>query len=297
VTGQIGMPPAEVDIDEELVRGLLRDQHPDLAHHPVRLEATGWDNATYRLGEHLAVRLPRIEAGARLLANEQRWLPTLAPRLPLPVPAPVHVGQPGRGFPWSWSVVPWAPGRSGEHETLAPDEAASFGAFLAALHQPPPDEFPHNDYRGVPLPTVRERVEERLERLSRLDTGLDVPLDAVWSVWRAALAAPPDGADVCVHGDLHPKNVVVDAGRLASVIDWGDMTAGDPAVDLGAAWMLFPPDAHGALWRAYGPVSDHTAVRARGWAVFFGVTLLDVGLAGDAPFARIGRVTLARTCR
>jgi aminoglycoside phosphotransferase (APT) family kinase protein len=289
-----GIPPAEVDIDDAVVRGLLRAQHPDLADRPLELVATGWDNATYRLGEDLAVRLPRIEGGVELLRHEQTWLPRLADDLPVRVPAPVRVGEPGPEFPWPWSVVPWVPGRSGEHETLAADQAEPFGRFLAALHRPAPDGFPRNDYRGVPLSLVSDRVEERLHRLSTRDSG--APLEAVWDRWRTAMAAPTDVPETCVHGDLHPKNIVVDSGRLAAVLDWGDMTTGDRAVDLGSAWMLFDPDRHDDLWRAYGPISEATRDRAIGWAVFFGVTLLDVGLANDPPFAEIGRFTLTRVC-
>jgi aminoglycoside phosphotransferase (APT) family kinase protein len=289
-----GIPPAEVDIDEGLIRGLLAEQHPDLAGLPLRLVATGWDNATYRLGDDLAVRLPRIAAAVDLLRKEQTWLPWLAPRLPVPIPTPVRVGHPGAGYPWPWSVVPWAPGRSAEYGPLDPAQAAPFGRFLAAVHGSAPDGLPRNDYRGVPLVEVEPRVEERLRRLSTVDA--EVPVDALRERWAAARAAPTDVPDVCVHGDLHPKNVVVDDGRLAAVLDWGDMTLGDRAVDLGSAWMLFPTEAHDEVWRAYGPVTAATMDRAVGWAVFFGVTLLDVGLGNDAPFAAIGRTTIARLC-
>lgn len=296
-----GPPPAEVDIDEVLVRALLTAQHPDLAGLPLAHAATGWDNATYRLGDRLAVRLPRIAAGAALLRNEQRWLPVLAPRLPIPIPAPVRVGRPGAGYPWPWSVVPWIPGRSAEHGPPAPAEAAAFGRFLAAVHRPAPDGFPCNDYRGVPLAQVDDRFAERMRQLDAA-AGTDraaagwPSLAAVWDRWRTALAAPPADLPVWVHGDLHPKNIVVDDGRLAAVLDWGDMTAGDPAVDLGSAWMLFPNAVHGEIWRAYGDPPAATLLRARGWAVYFGATLLHVGIGGDPAFAEIGRRTLTRAC-
>jgi aminoglycoside phosphotransferase (APT) family kinase protein len=289
-----GIPPAEVDIDERLVEALLRAQHPDLADLPLRLVATGWDNATYRLGDQLAVRLPRIGDAVPLLCKEQEWLPRLAPRLPVTVPVPVRLGEPAAGYPWPWSVVTWVPGRSAEHEQLSPGQASRFGRFLAALHQPAAHSFPRNDYRGVPLAGVADVVEERLNRLSTGSTGLAVPLSAVRERWRRALAASAEVLDICVHGDLHPKNLVVDEGRLAAVLDWGDLTAGDPAIDLGAAWMLFPVDAHPDIWDAYRPVPAGTMLRATGWAVFFGSMLLEVGLAGDPPFAEIGRRTLAR---
>jgi aminoglycoside phosphotransferase (APT) family kinase protein len=292
----VGIPPAEIDIDEPLVRALLQDQHPDLAHLPLRLVATGWDNATYRLGDQLAVRLPRITDGVALLRKEQHWLPQLAQRLPVTVPAPVRVGEPAAGYPWPWSVVPWIPGRSAEYEELSPAQAGRFGRFLAALHQPVSKSFPRNKYRGLPLAGVAEEFEQRLDRLSTMNTGLAAPLSAVRDRWRQALEAPADSLDTCVHSDLHPKNVVVSEGRLAAVLDWGDLTAGDPAIDLGAAWMLFPVDAHQDVWDAYRPVPSDTTVRAAGWAVYFGVMLLDVGLANDPPFAEIGRRTLARAC-
>lgn len=291
-----GIPPAEVEIDDRLVRALLEEQHQDLAGLPLRHVATGWDNSTYRLGERYAVRLPRIRAAVALLRNEQRWLAVLAERLPIPVPAPVRLGRPGAGFPWPWSVVPWADGQPADREAVSPDEAGRFGGFLAAVHRPAPEDFPRNDWRGVPLAGVADGVERRLRNLSTMDTGLAVPLAEVRERWDRALAAPLPDAETCVHADLHPKNLVVRGGRLVSVLDWGDMTAGDPAIDLGAVWMLFPTEVHGQVWAGYGTVRPEALARAAGWAVFFGLTLLEVGLAGDPPFAEIGRQTLTRVC-
>lgn len=291
-----GVPPADIAVSEGLVRGLLRSQHPDLAGLPLRHAATGWDNVTYRLGSELAVRVPRLAAAAPLITSEQTWLPWLAPGLPLPVPTPLRRGMPAAPFPWPWSVVPWTPGRTADREPPDAAQASVLGRFLASLHRPPPAGFPRNDYRGVPLTTRNETVAAKLDTLAGASTGLRVPTEAVWNVWREALKAPMDTAVTCIHGDLHPRNLVVDNGVLAAVIDWGDMTAGDPATDLACAWLLFPPAAHPGLWSAYGPVTAHTMARARGWAVFFGVVLLAGGLASDPGLARIGRSTLERAC-
>jgi aminoglycoside phosphotransferase (APT) family kinase protein len=139
-------PPAEVTIDPSLVRALLQEQHTDLAQLALIDIGEGWDNKLFRLGDALAVRLPRRAASAALIEHEQRWLPRLSPRLPLPVPVPLRVGRPGSGFPWSWSVVPWL---AGESALVAPPQdpapiAATLAQFLRALHQPAPDDAPHN---------------------------------------------------------------------------------------------------------------------------------------------------------
>jgi aminoglycoside phosphotransferase (APT) family kinase protein len=291
-----GIPPAEVAIDERLVRRLLRSQHPDLADLPLRHAATGWDNVTYRLGSQLAVRLPRINGAASLIILEQTWLPWLAGHLPVAVPVPLRQGRPEAGFPWSWSIVPWLAGRTADREPLDAAQADVFGRFLASLHRPPPSGFPRNDWRGIPLTDLSETIEQKLAALADAGTGLATPAETVWDRWQDAVRAPADTADTCIHGDLHPRNLLVDQGRLTAVLDWGDMTTGDPATDLAAAWLLFPATAHAAIWTSYGQITAYTMTRARGWAVFFGTTLLTLGLASDPVLAGIGRRTLERSC-
>ena len=134
-------PPAEVDVSVSLVRELLAAQHPDLAGLPLQLLANGWDNVLFRLGSELVVRLPRRSLAAALVGHEQTWLPVLAPRLPLPIPAPVRVGQPALGYPWRWSVVPSFPGTTALEQLPGDLSAAAttLGRFLRALHTPAPD--------------------------------------------------------------------------------------------------------------------------------------------------------------
>ena len=176
-----GLPEAEVDIDPALIGALLEAQHADLARLPIVDAGSGWDNKLYRLGEDLAVRLPRRAAAASLIEQEQRWLPQLAPRLPLPVPVPVRIGRPGCGYPWSWSVVPW---RSGETADIAavhdPVSAATeLGRFLCALHQPAPADAPRNPLRAVPLGDRDDVVHKCVRQLDRLVDG-----DRIIDVWR-----------------------------------------------------------------------------------------------------------------
>jgi aminoglycoside phosphotransferase (APT) family kinase protein len=152
------MPPAEVEVSADLVRRLLADQHPDLARLPVEFLANGWDNELYRVGDGLVARLPRRALGAQIISNEQRWLPGLAPRLPLPIPSPERTGVPGCGYPYSWSVVPYLPGvPAAQASSFDPEAAAvAVGGFLGALHVPAPADAPANPFRGVPLSRTRQ---------------------------------------------------------------------------------------------------------------------------------------------
>lgn len=290
------MPAAEVDLSTRLVRELLADQHPDLAHLPIELLASGWDNAIFRLGEALVVRMPRRQMGARVLLNEQRWLPVLASRLPLPVPAPVRIGQSGHGYPWAWSVVPFLPGDPASR--MVPfdsrEAAVAVGRFLGALHLPAPPDAPANPFRGVPL---AERAATFADNVRTLGAQVDRP--AVLRVWDAALAAPEwDRAPVWLHGDPHPANILVHQGRVSGVIDFGDITAGDPATDLSVAWMLLPAEQHGIFRQAYrdasgaaSAVSDPLWLRAKGWALNFALVFLAYS-ADDPLLKRAGESTL-----
>ncbi len=266
------MPAAEVDIDVGLVRALLAEQQPDLQHLPLTELAWGWDNVIYRLGDELVVRLPRRAAAAALVDHEQRWLPELAAGLPLPVPAPVRFGVPGGGFPWSWSICPWLDGDPAAEHPIGDlaGAAAILGRFLVALHQPGADDAPANPYRGVPL---ADRAASTEQRILQLGDTLDGP--AVRACWNEALRAPEwSGPPIWLHGDLHPANLLVTGGRLAAVIDFGDITAGDPATDLSVAWMLFPSEVRPTFRTAAGEPDDATWARARGWALSLGLAYL-----------------------
>jgi len=287
-----GTPPAEVQIDVGLVAGLLSDQHPDLSRLPLAAVEAGWDNAIFRLGPDLAVRVPRRAVAAPLIVHEQTWLPVLAPRLPLPVPVPLRRGLPGRGYPWRWSVVPWLEGAAADQHPPDPAQAAVFGAFLRALHAPAPADAPANPVRGGPLAERAPYAEARMERLATR-TGLITP--RLRELWRAALAAPLDTPTVWLHGDLHPRNLLVADGAIAAVIDWGDLCAGDPATDLAAFWMLFDsPASRAAAFAAYGPCSEATTRRSWGWAIHLGAAHLDAGLIDNPRHALLGEQTLRR---
>lgn len=285
-------PAAEIDVTVDLVRELLREQCPDLADLSLELVAAGWDNVIVRLGEDLSVRLPRRLASASLVLHEQQWLPILAPSLPLPTPVPVRAGAPSDrlGYPWPWSVTPWLPGAPAEQAPFADplDAARQLGQFHAALHVPAPAGAPHNPYRGVPL----------AERAPMLQSGLDalghtVDQARILALWEELAATPPwAGPPLWLHGDVHPLNILVAGGRISAVIDFGDITAGDPASDLAGAWTMFDATARATFREAAGAtreVDDATWRRARAWAVALGVAMAN----GDERVARFGRRALA----
>lgn len=283
-------PAAEVDIDVDLVRALLADQHPDLADRPLRPLGSGWDNAIVRVGEDLLVRLPRRAAAVPLVTNEQRWLPALAPRLPLPVPVPIRTGRASERYPWPWSVCRWMPGRSAlDAPPSDPATAATLGRFLAALHEPAPTDAPANPFRGVALAICDPVVRRRIDRL-----GSEVDGPALLALWERLAATPPwPGPPVWIHGDLHPGNLVVDGGSLVGVIDFGDITSGDPATDLAVAWTLLDPRDRPVLRASAGHAEDpDTWDRARGWAVHLGCAYL-LSSADRPAYAALGRRALA----
>lgn len=288
-----GTPDAELLIDADLVRGLLKAQHPDLADLTLEPLASGWDNQMYRLGDRLTVRLPRRRVAVECLVNEQTWLGTLAPHLPLPIPAPIRVGTPGETYPWPWSVLAWFEGGPVDLNPLDQDQGAVLGDFLSALHrQALPANAPTNPVRGVPLAEREPIVAARIAKLQNLGNYIS---DEVTRAWAQALAAPTDMAATWLHGDLHARNALTHNGKFSAIIDWGDTCGGDPATDLASLWTLLPSAASRADARAaYGGVSAATWARAKGWAISFAVTLIEAGLVNDPRMTEIGVRTLAR---
>jgi aminoglycoside phosphotransferase (APT) family kinase protein len=285
-------PNAEVEIDEALLRRLLHDRAPHLADLPLIRVTNGWDNVIWRLGDVLAVRITRRAISVSLHAHEQRWLPVLAPHLPVPVPAAVVAAGPSAHFPWPWSVVPWYDGNTAERTPLSRAEAPALGRFLAALHMPAPEDAPSNPLRGVPLEHRQPSITEWTEHLPT--TGDHALITAARAVFDRGLAAARSGERLWLHGDLHPRNVLVQDGRIAAVLDWGDMAAGDAATDLAEVWWLFDLDAHSDFWSAYGEIPAATWHRGRAWAAVFGLSFLNFGLPNDPETADTRAQDLAR---
>lgn len=266
----------EADIDAPLVRRLIATQFPEWADLPVEgIPSAGTDNAIFRLGPSLAVRLPRVERATGQADKEQAWLPRLAPLLPLTIPQPLVKGVPGEGYPWAWSVHRWIDG-----ETAAPGlitdphhSAVALGRFVVALQQADPDGGPapgaHSSFRGGPLAWRDAPTRAAIASLGgTLDTRAAT---AAWDV--ALLTQAWDGPPVWVHGDLQAGNLLAADGELVAVIDFGCLAVGDPAGDAMAGWTYFSAETRNAF-RAELAVDDATWARGRGWALSFGLIAL-----------------------
>jgi len=255
-----------VDIDVSLVGHLVTTQFPQWADLPIKpVESSGWDDRTFHLGEHMTVRLPSSAWYAPQVEKEHRWLPRLAPLLPLPIPVPLAMGVPAGGYPWPWSVYRWIEGETATVERVLDwrQFATALAQFLVALQRidcaggPPPGQ--HNFFRGGPL-TVYDA--ESRQAISALDGEIDA--DLATTVWETAVGAAWHGPSVWVHGDISAGNLLVRSGRLSGVIDFGCLGVGDPACDLVIAWNLLRGEGRDAF-RAALPVDAATWARGRGW--------------------------------
>ncbi len=283
-------------ITPRLVAALIADQFPQWADLPVsRVELDGWDNTTFRLGDDLSVRLPSADRYVPQVEKEQRWLPILAPLLPLPIPRPVALGLPGHGFARPWSVYGWLEGEPAAVDRIADLErfARDLAEFLAALYRVDPTNGPvageHSFYRGGPLATYDAETRATLSALEgRIDTR------AATLVWEEALAAQWDGRRMWVHGDVTAANLLVVDGRLSAVIDFGCSAVGDPACDLAIAWTLLHGESR-AAFRDRLRLDEGTWARGRGWALWKAlITHARVGEEPDRASRRFGWRTNAR---
>jgi aminoglycoside phosphotransferase (APT) family kinase protein len=282
-------------IDASLARRLVDSQFPQWSELPIaEVEVDGWDNRTFRLGSELTVRLPSGDWYAQQVAKEQRWLPVLAPRLPLPIPAPVARGEPDSGFPYPWSVYRWLEGELASKARIADltGFATTLAGFLSALGRIDatggPEPGQHNFFRGGPLSTYADETHEAIDAL-----GAEVPRDRVERVWEDAMATSWDRDPVWFHGDVATGNLLVRDERLAAVLDFGSSGVGDPACDVVIAW-TFLSGASRDRFRADLGVDAATWSRGRGWGLWKALISLVGHLENDSPDAALARRDIER---
>jgi len=270
------MHDGEIETDPSLVRRLLAAQFPHWADLPIQpVPSAGTDNALYRLGNEMAVRLPRIDWAVEQVEKEQQWLPKLAPFLPLAIPLPLAQGEPGEDYPWPWSIYRWLDGENATMERVGDplQMAIDLAGFITALQRIDATGGPlpgaHGLSRGNPLAT---RDPFTRDAIASLRDMLDS--DAVTAVWEAAIQSPVwDGPPVWIHADLQTGNLLAVQGQLSAVIDFGCLAVGDPAFDVMTAWLYLPAEVR-QTFRTALQVDDATWVRARGLALSVGLIAL-----------------------
>jgi aminoglycoside phosphotransferase (APT) family kinase protein len=261
----------EIDIDVSLVRELVSAQFPLWANLPIKqVKSAGTDNAIYRLGTDLCVRLPRLADAAQAIEREQKWLPKLAPQLLLAVPVPLAQGKPSGRYALPWSIYRWIEGENAFNESIGDNSQAAIdlAQFIRALQQIDSAGGPLSR-RGVPLVELDAEVRDAIKSLEGI-----IDTKAVIAVWDDCLAAPVwDKPFVWSHGDLLPGNVVVHNGQISAILDFSSVGIGDPACDVIPAWSIFSGTTRD-IFRKQLNVDDATWRRGRGWALSIAVIAL-----------------------
>ena len=281
----------QLDIDVSLVRRLLAEQFPHWTDLPiVRVKSAGTENAIYRLGDDLAIRLPYRPVNTTQVDKDHRWLPLLSPHLPLPIPVPVAKGTPDEGYPSQWSVCRWLPGENVTLDRLVdPSQAAKeLAKFIHTLQQIDSSGGPapgaHNFFRGIPLADRDGYTRAAIAKSTSL-----VDSDAVTTTWERDLQPPAWGEPpVWIHGELVPGNLLALSGQLSGVIDWGGLAVGDPATELLPAWNLFQHESRDAF-RTEIDVDDATWARGRGLALSVALVALPYYLETNPIIVRWAR--------
>jgi len=264
-----------LNINVNLVQQLVSSQFPDWSDLTItEVHPNGWDNRTFRLGDKMSVRLPSAERYSLQVDKEQKWLPILSEKLPLPIPVPLAKGEPNHKYPYNWSIYEWIDGDTAASERIddMPEFATALGGFLIALRRvnTTGGPGPGPGHRGGDLNVYNDQTRQAIEIL-RSKSNLDTKL--LSEVWDAAVASKWVNPPVWIHGDVSSGNILVKDGEIAAVIDFGSAAIGDPACDLSIAWTMFDKDSRDAF-RIRMDLDDDTWARGRGWTLWKSLILL-----------------------
>lgn len=256
-------------INTPLVSHLITTQFPQWKDLPIQpVACSGWDNRTFHLGHQMLIRMPSGAEYSLQVEKEQRWLPRLAPMLPLPIPIPVAMGEASENYPWKWSIYRWLEGETaalGKIDNLSVF-AADLAQFLVALQRIDATGGPlpglHSFYRGGALAIYDTEVRQSLLVLKD-----KINIKKATEIWDSALATNVQIKPVWVHGDVSSGNLLIQQGRLSAVIDFGQLAVGDPACDLAIAWTLFHGESR-KIFQSLLPLDIEIWIRGRAWTLW-----------------------------
>lgn len=255
----------------DLARKLIAEQFPEYASLPiVDVEKQGHDNRTYRLGEHMLIRMPTAADYALKVPKEQELLPQLAKRLSVSIPAPIKMGKPSADYPYPFSIYKWLSGKSinlltltdQEKEQLAFDLAKFLKEMQAIMDVKGPEPGQHNWWRGDHVSVYDKGAREQIAELSDV-----IDVTRALALWDHACATRWNKQPVWIHGDFAIGNILMDGGKLSAVIDFGGAAVGDPACDLVIAWTYLSDKAR-EIFISEMDMDQDTWLRARAWALW-----------------------------
>lgn len=282
--------------DEKLVSNLIARQFPDFAGHSiVRLEPGGWDNVSFRLGETMLVKLPRHQIYASQPERECEALRALECALPLAIPCAIALGTPSEAYSHHWSILEWIEGETVAHTAeKSPTLPGDLAKFLRALYNPAPADAPDpglaNFWRGGPLTRLDSEFKTAVSELTR-----KMRMESALDVWEATITQQQPERRCWVHGDIAPANLLQNHGLLCAVIDFGLVSAGDPACDLAIAWLAFESTQREEFLQAYGSCDRDLLQRAQAWALWKAVLVL-AGRSHQPPGYRPARAVIDAIC-
>lgn len=267
-------PTNDISITESQLRKILDAQFPEYASFEISLLTSGWDNMLFRLGDELIIRIPRRKLGAQLIEHEITWLPILEDLLPIRVPTPIKIGSATNEYPYKWTINPWFDGDRALEKKISANEVKRLVSCLRVLHSVDTTSAPSNPFRENPLIAKDKDVQLRINEIEA--KSIAIP-DSIKKLWDELKHIEIDVSPSLIHGDLHPGNIIMYQENIEAIIDWGDITKGDISTDLACFWMLIGDnELRFSAFDEYG-ASQSTLLRAKAWAIFYGITFLNAG--------------------
>jgi len=286
----IGMPPADFEVNETIIRQLLKEQISEFRPLELKPLGLGWDNVMYKLGDDKIIRLPRTKVSDELIQIETKWLNHLASHLPITIPTTLFAGKPNAEYPFHWSVLPYFEGLTVNNSKLDEREVLKLAEFLKALHMLPISNTIGSDPNSI----LQVKADSETQRIERVKNNTEFLPERLTTMLEDGLSAIVPKDLKWIHADIHARNVIVNDNKIEAIIDWGDMTNGDVSRDLCSFWTLF--SNHNLIMKAfeiYGATKSEIT-RSKAWAILFGIIMLDSGLVDNPEHEKIGKDILTK---